>query len=134
VNAVAQKGAALIAALFLIVVLASLGAVAVRLTGVQQQSVNLGLLSERAYLASRSGIQWAAHRALSGGVCTAASTTLTEAGANGFTVNVDCSSSTHVEGAAVTTVYRLVSFASSGTYGTPDYVSRRLSAVVSKTT
>ncbi|MDH3645798.1 MAG: pilus assembly protein MshP [Gammaproteobacteria bacterium] len=128
-----QHGAALVVAIFLIVVLALLGAVAVRLTGVQQQTVNLSLLSERALLASRSGIEWAAYRALSSGTCAAASTTLTEVGVNGFTVDIDCSSSTHNEGTAVTTVYQLDAFAHAGNYGSPDYVSRRQSAVVSQT-
>lgn len=127
-----QNGAALVVALFLMVVLALLGAVTVRLTSVQTQTVSLSLLSERAFLASRTGIQWAAHRALNGGICAAASTTLTEAGVNGFTVDIGCSSSSHNEGAAVTTIYHLESFAHAGSYGNPDYVSRRLSAVVNK--
>lgn len=128
-----QRGAALVVAIFLIVVLALLGAVAARLTAVQQQSVNLSLLSERAFLSARSGAQWAAYRALVTGVCAAASTTLTEAGVNGFTVNISCSSTTHNEGASLTTVYRLEAFARAGSYGNPDYVSRRVSAVVSRT-
>lgn len=128
-----QHGAALVVAIFLIVVLSLLGAVAARLTAVQQQTVNLSLLSERALLAARSGVEWAAYRALSGGPCAAATTTLTEAGLDGFTVDIDCASSAHFEGAAVTTVYRLEAFARAGTYGNPDYVSRRVSAVVSRT-
>ncbi|MDH3587925.1 MAG: pilus assembly protein MshP [Gammaproteobacteria bacterium] len=120
-------------AIFLIVTLALLGTVAVRLSGVQQQAVNLSLLSERALLASRTGIEWAVYRALGSGICAAASTPLTEAGLNGFSVDIACSSTTHNEGGAVTTVYRLEAFARAGTYGNPDYVSRRVSAVVSRT-
>ncbi len=128
-----QSGAALVVAIFLIVVLALLGAVAVRLTAVQTQTVNLSLLSERALLAARTGIEWAAHRALTSGTCGATSTTLTEAALNGFTVSIACTSTTHPEGGAVTTVYQLESFASSGSYGSPDYVSRRVNAAVSRT-
>lgn len=128
-----QTGAALIVAIFLLVVLALLGAVAVRLTGVQQQTANLSLLSERALLAARSGAQWAAYRALTSGTCGTASTTLAEGGLNGFTVDITCSSSSHNEGGAVTTVYSLEAFARAGNYGSPDYVSRRISATVSRT-
>lgn len=128
----AQRGGALVVALFLIVTLAALAAVAVRLTAVQQQTVNVALLSERAFFAAQAGIQWAAHRALNAGTCATASVTLSEAGLNGFTVSVSCSSTTHAEAAATTTVYRLEAFARAGVYGSPDYVSRRVGTVVSR--
>lgn len=128
-----QRGAALVVALFLVVVLAALGAVAVRMTAIQQQTVNLALLSERAMLAARSGIQWGAHRALTAGVCAPGTLALTEAGLSGFDVSVACTSSSHAEGASTTTVYRLVAFAQAGAYGQPDYVSRRVAAVFSRT-
>ena len=128
-----QRGAALVVALFLIVVLAALGAVVVRLTAVEHQTANIALLSERALFAARAGIQLGAHRALNTGTCTAATVTLTEAGLKGYQVDISCASTSHGEGASVTTVYRLEAFARAGAYGTPDYVSRRISAVVSRT-
>ena len=125
-----QRGVSLITALFLIVVLAGIASFAVRLTAVQQQSVGSSLQATRALLAARSGIEWAAHRALNGGSCSAQSTTLSEAGAAGFTVSVTCSQSAHSEGGATVNVYAIESLAESGSYGGPDYVSRRLHATV----
>ena len=59
-----QRGAALVIAIFLIVVLALLGAVAVRMTETQTHSVSLQVLSARAFHAARAGVEWAAHRAV----------------------------------------------------------------------
>ena len=124
-----QRGFSLVAALFLLVVLGALGAVAVRLTGVQQQTVTLSLQGARAFAAARTGVEWGIYRALNGS-CGAATLNLTEGGLTGFSVAVSCAASTHTEGAATTTVYSVEAFARSGIYGTPDYVSRRVRATV----
>ncbi len=129
-----QRGFALVAALFLLVVLALLGVVAVRVAGVQQQTVNLALMAARAYHAAQSGVEWAAYQALVNGSCTSATLGLTEGGVAGFSVDVACTSTTHGEGASVTTVYALEAFAHAGVYGAPDYVSRRLRATVTDAT
>ena len=128
-----QRGAALVVAVFLIVVLALLAAAAVRLTSIQGQNVNLNLLGARALNAARSGIEWSARRTLSTGTCFSGSTTLSEAALDGFDVTVSCSQTSHAEGAATVTVFAITAFASNGNYGQPDYVSRRLTAVVSQT-
>jgi MSHA biogenesis protein MshP len=57
-----QSGAAFVTAIFLIVVLASLGTFAVRLAAVQQQATAGAIRSTQAMLAAQSGIDWAAHR------------------------------------------------------------------------
>ncbi len=125
----AQSGMALIAALFLLVVLATLGTVAVRLSSVQHHTVSLTLQAARAFHAAQSGIDYGAHRALSGS-CAPATFTYAEGGLDGFRVDVACTATAHGEGAATTTVYALQAFASFGTYGTPDYVSRRIRATI----
>lgn len=133
-----QRGVVLIAVLFLIVVLAGLGVFAIRLGTEQQQSVNLELLGARAQAAADSGIELGAYRALSAAACapllptiTTVTVTLTEAALNGFTVRIDCRHSTHVVGAVTYDVYRLNAFAQSGTYGTPAYVTRTATRIVS---
>lgn len=128
-----QRGAALVVAVFLIVVLALLATVAVRLTSVQSQNVNLNLLGARALNAARAGIEWSVQRTLSAGTCFSGATTLTEGALTGFNVSVSCSQTSHAEGAATVQVFAITAFASNGSYGQPDYVSRRLSAVVSQT-
>ena len=126
----AQRGFSLVPALFLLIVLAGLGAVAVRLTAVQQQTTVLAIQSARAYAAARAGIETAAYDALVNGSCGTASVTLTEGGLSGFVVDTSCSSSTHSEGSATTTVYVIDAFARAGVYGSPDYASRRMRSKV----
>ena len=65
-----QRGFALVAALFLLVVLATLGAYAVRLNMSQQGSTDLYLAGARAEAAVQTGIQYAAARVLTTGNCT----------------------------------------------------------------
>ncbi|MBT8090264.1 MAG: pilus assembly protein MshP [Gammaproteobacteria bacterium] len=125
-----QSGFSLVPALFLLVVLAALGAVAVRLSAVQHQTVVLALQSSRAYAAAQAGIEWSAYQALVNGSCASASVALSEGGLSGFLVDTTCSSTTHSEGSSTTNVYVLEAFAYSGLYGTPDYVSRRIRATV----
>lgn len=125
-----QSGFSLIPALFLLVVLAVLGAVAVRLSAVQHQTVVLAMQSSRAYAAAQAGIEWSAYQALVNSSCGSSTLSLTEGGLAGFAVNTTCSSTSHTEGSATTSVYVLEAFAYSGTYGTPDYASRRIRATV----
>jgi MSHA biogenesis protein MshP len=104
-----QSGFSLVPALFLLVVLAALGIVAVRLAGVQHQTVVLAMLN---------------------GSCAASTLSLSEAGLAGFSVDTNCSSTTHSEGPNTVHVYVIDAFAWSGNYGSPDYVSRRLRSTV----
>lgn len=125
-----QHGFSLVPALFLLVVLAVLGSVAVRLTGVQQQTVVLSMQSARAYAAAKAGVEWSAYQALNIGNCGNSTLSLTEGGLAGFSVDVSCASTSHTEGAATTNVFVLDAFAYSGSYGSPDYVSRRIRATI----
>ena len=125
-----QNGFSLVPALFLIIVLAGLGAAAVRISMVQQQTVVLTMQSARAYSAARSGLEWAAYDALNNGNCGSGSLAYTEGGLDGFSVNTSCSSTSHTEGSATVNVYTINAFAWSGAYGSPDYVSRRVSMTV----
>ncbi len=129
-----QSGFSLVSALFLLVVLATLGIVAVRLTGVQQQTVVLAMQSGRAYAAARAGVDWSSYQALVNASCASSTLTLTEAGLAGFSVDTSCSSTTHSEGPNTVRVYVIDAFAWSGSYGTPDYVSRRIRSTVTDAT
>jgi MSHA biogenesis protein MshP len=59
-----QRGFSLITAIFLIVVLAALGAYMVIFTGLQQATLQADVLGVRAYYAARAGAEWAIYRAL----------------------------------------------------------------------
>jgi MSHA biogenesis protein MshP len=126
VRAKKQTGFSLVPALFLIIVLALLGAVAVRMGVVQSQTVVLAMQSSRAYQAARSGIEWAAFEAVVNGNCGNGSLNLSEGGLAGFRVSTTCAATTHTEGSNTVTVYRFEAFAQSGAFGQPDYVSRRI--------
>lgn len=125
-----QDGVSLVTAIFLIVVLAGLAAFAVRISVLQSQTVTSSLRAAQAFHAARSGISWAANRAINAGSCASATLNLTEAGTNGFSVTIQCTQSAHVEGATTINVYIIEALAESGVYGGPDYVSRRLQAKI----
>jgi MSHA biogenesis protein MshP len=59
-----SRGFSLITAIFLLVVLAALGAFMVTFTGLQQSTVQADVLGVRAYYAARAGADWAIYRAL----------------------------------------------------------------------
>lgn len=120
-----SSGMSLVAALFLIVVIAALGTFAVKIGMGQQQTVNLSLLGSRAMAAANAGIEWSAYRALENGNCTNGSLSLTQGALAGFTVDVTCVSTSFApEG----TLYVLESVSRYGTYGRADYASRRVRA------
>jgi MSHA biogenesis protein MshP len=122
-----QLGFALIPALFLIVVLGALAAVAIRVGTGQQQAVTMSLLQARALSAAQTGIEWGAYQALSGSCVASTTLTLTEAALNGFSVIVTCAAVTFATGAATNTSYVLNSAATAGLYGQPGYVRRVVS-------
>jgi MSHA biogenesis protein MshP len=126
----AQTGFTLIAAIFLLVVVASLVVYMTNIRVVQQTTVVYGLQGARAIMAARSGLEWGISRAIVGGSC-AASTSFTDPALAGFNVEVQCSQTTHTEGTAIVPIYRLSAIASSGGYGSLDYVQRRLRVTVS---
>ena len=120
-----SSGMSLVAALFLIVVIAALGAFAVRIGMGQQQTVNLSLLGNRAMAAANAGIEWSAYRALEDGNCSNGSLNLTQGAFAGFTVDISCESTSFgSEG----TLYVIEAASRYGTYGRADYVSRRIRA------
>ena len=126
----AQRGFSLVPAIFLIVVLAGLAVFAVRINTLQNQGVTEALRAAQAFQAARSGVEWAAYRAVKGGVCAPATLNLIEGGAVGFTVTVACSVSTHTEGTSPVQVWVFDVRAEAGVYGGPDYVSRRLQSKI----
>jgi MSHA biogenesis protein MshP len=125
-----QSGVALVAAIFLLVVLAGLAVYAVRIGVMQTQIVTASLRAAQAFHAARSGINWAANRAATADWCGSQTLNLTEGGTNGFTVNVQCTKTVHTEGGATLNVYVIDALAVSGLYGGPDYVSRQLQAKI----
>lgn len=142
-----QRGFSLVSAIFLLVVIAALGAFAVTLSTTQHQSAALDVTGARAYHAARAGIEWGVFQVLrnTGAAfvsnCRAgASSQVVPLAANtlsGFTVNVGCTSTSHSEGGRTVgggnpvRVYTITATATQGTPATPDYVERQISVTLS---
>jgi MSHA biogenesis protein MshP len=117
------RGFALVPALFLIVVVGLLAAVALRVTTAQQETVSLALQQARALSAARAGIDWAAYKAINGS-CAGGTLSLSAASLAGFTVVVTCAATAYTDGAGSFQAFTIASTASFGNYGTADFVRR----------
>ncbi|HKK53647.1 MAG TPA: hypothetical protein VKA74_18770 [Myxococcota bacterium] len=125
-----ESGFALIAALVLLVLLSSIGAVMIRLSAIEQAGASLAILGARADQAARSGVEWAVHRAARTGSCPSATLELDEGVLTGFRVIVTCTASTHREGSQEITSLSIRSQASFGPAGGADRVFREIQAAV----
>jgi MSHA biogenesis protein MshP len=121
----AQRGVALIGAIFLLVVLAALGAFAVRASMGQRQGALLDLQELRAQAALNTGIEYAAGRLLASGAnnCANLATLANLAGGFNVTFNGCAYTQETINGVAVH-VHTVNVVTSSGVYGTPDFVLR----------
>src|SRR5687767_6401510 len=147
-----QTGFSLVAAIFLLVVLALMGALIASVTGMQQGSSQLDVSGVRAYQAARAGMEWAAHQVLDPGnlepscgikSCPASPTNLSlSESLSGFTVRVECTQEADTtESNRNVRVFRIVATACDQPSGVPatcpnasasNGVERRLEATVSK--
>lgn len=146
------KGFALIAAIFLLVVVAALAAFAVTIAAGAQAGSAIAVQGARAYEAARAGIEWASYQVrdpngtLAPGAtnlpdCFASPSTIALPSAMGsFTVQVSCtrhpgfgaSPNYHEEGDKRSAFYVITSTAFAGVAGSADYVERRLEARIEK--
>src|SRR5690242_17849181 len=126
-----EQGFSLIAAIFVIVVLAALGIYAMRVGTTEQQTAAFDLSIARAQAAADSGIEYGANRALKAASCPATTTLApTAAGMSGFTITVTCVVLTHNVAGTLYPAYTLTSTARRGTYGIPDFVLRATTKTV----
>lgn len=121
-----QRGAALFAALFLLIVVAALGSYAARLGVKQDHAASLQLLQVRAEAAAMSGLEFAANRARANS-CPAGPTPVSLLAApelSSFVVEVRCTSIA----VGAQRVYELSASAvtAAAPYGSPDFVQRTL--------
>ena len=125
-----QGGFALIAAIFVIVVLALLGTFAVRVGAGEEQTAGATVIELRAQQAALAGIEYGANQALINKICLPTKSLNLDGALNGFVVQVNCSSNPHPAANPPFTTpfhdYVLDSTATQGTYGSPDYVARHV--------
>jgi len=132
-----QKGFSLVTAIFLLVVLATLGTLMVTFFSAQQQSSALDVMGTRAYQAARVGVEWAAYQVAQSPLNAAAPVGCATNFAAGtlagtlspFAVNVTCLAPVSaVEVASTIWVYDITSTATfGGAPGSPDYLERVIS-------
>jgi len=147
-----QHGFTIVTAIFLLVVLAMLGAFMLSVSGLQQSSSVLDVQGVRAYQAARAGVEWGAWQVLDPNnaigspalpTCPASPTQLTLAGSlSPFTVTVTCSATSTTEGNRNVATYLIVATACNQPSGTPascpnatpsgGYLERQVQATLAK--
>ncbi len=126
---IAARGFAAIAAIFLLVVLAALGAFMLTFSNTQQLTSAQDIQGSRAYWAARGGLEWGLASVLTNSACPAVSPTVLAL--DGFAVSVDCASQVFAEGGANRTIYRITATANQGGgVGTISYIERSVSATI----
>jgi MSHA biogenesis protein MshP len=132
-----QHGFLLPVAIFLLVVLAGLGAYAVNLSTTQNATATQDIQGSRAYQMARAGVEWAAYQVLAPGTtnlanCPASPTSLN---IDGFNVQVSCTRHPdYYEQDTDHTIamYDITATASTGTAQTLGYIERQLKLTLSK--
>jgi MSHA biogenesis protein MshP len=116
-----QHGFSLISAIFLLVVIAALGAFAVTLSTTQHQSQAMEVMGARAYQAALAGVEWAAFNvanspvnALAPAVCTVNPMVVLGGNLAPFTVVVNCLATSAVEGTSTIWIYDVSAVANTG--------------------
>jgi MSHA biogenesis protein MshP len=106
------RGFALFTAIFILVVLAALGAFILNISSSQQIGSALDVQGVRAYQAARAGIEWGLYRQLQAGSCVAATNFVPPAATlSSFTVSVVCVPTADASGGPA--IYTLTSTACS---------------------
>lgn len=145
-----QRGLGVIAALLVLVLLATLAAAVVRLTWTQQTTLAQDIDSARAFQGAYAGTQWGMHKALKGdwSTCSGLTQTLDLRSSMGVRVTVSCNSDQYNEGelndgsgtARTVRLYTITAVACNGSAATcpdnasvtrPSYVERVRVAKVS---
>lgn len=141
-----ERGFALVAALFVMVIIAVVVATMSRLSVTQNTSLDLAIQQARAYHAARAGLEWGLHQLMlesNAGVCPVnAAVSMSGSGLDDFGVSLACvklpcatavCAQTYTEGTRTFNLYRLTATASNGSPDSRvDYAWRRLEVTVER--
>lgn len=145
----AQAGFSIVAAIFIVVVLAALAAALLTVASLQHSSAGLDLQGVRAYQAAQTGVEWGIYRILNPDnvpdppvvgpdptqvpQCWSPAAVVTAGGSlAGFSVSVSCTDVRTTELTRNIGVYTIMAVATFGTANQPNYVSRQVTATVSR--
>ena len=107
-----ERGFAAVAAVFILVVLALLGVFLTNIFSGQQRTLAFDVLGAKALQSARAGIEIGIYEALKNSSCPAATSVGLTGNLAGFTVNVQCQATAHVEvGPPAVTMYRITATA-----------------------
>jgi MSHA biogenesis protein MshP len=127
-----QSGFAAIAAIFLVVLLAALGAFMVGFSNTQQLNSAQDVQGSRAYWAARGALEWAIPTVATPALCVSPMAS-PPTPLDGFTIRVDCVPTAYTEGIVTVNVLRLTATASIGAgVGSVGFVERSVSASVER--
>lgn len=122
----AQRGFAAVTAIFLLVVMAALGAFMLTFSNTQQLTSAQDVQGSRAYWAARAGLEWGI--ASTAAACPASPPNLI---INGFTVVITCNLQSYSEAAGTVNILRFTSVASStSAVGSVGFIERSVSASI----
>jgi len=134
-----QRGFAAVAAVFLVVILAALGAFMVTFSNTQQLTAAQDVQGTRAYWAARAGLDWGIGSVVASTTvppaCPTSPTTLATVFDGGFSVTVTCARTDFVEASAAANrfMFRIEALAhTAGSPGSAGYVERSLSVVMER--
>lgn len=127
-----NKGFALIAAVFIIVVLGLMAIYIVRLSTIAFSVIDLSMQGVRAYYAAKSGLEWGIARAVNSASCVPSTTFSFNQGAlTNFSTIVTCTSIAVTEATSYT-LYNITAQGFTGTVGTSGFVSRTLTIQITQ--
>lgn len=129
-----ERGFALVAALFLMVIIALVVATMSRLAVNQSADGDLALQQARAYQAAQAALEWGINRVRRTGSCPAAAPSLAGGNLADFTVTLACKVRSYTdEGGQPLSLFALEASADNGAPdGRVDYAWRRLTATVGR--
>lgn len=132
-----QRGATIVAAIFLLLLLAGLGALMVTMTSVQNTTSAQDIQGARAYQAARAGLEWGIYQLQVADSCASSATKTFGGTLSAFSVEVACAhagASPYDEAGSAVKVHRIRSKAvlAGSAVGAAGYVERELQAVLEK--
>jgi MSHA biogenesis protein MshP len=129
------QGFALVAAIFVMVIIALVVTAMARLSTTQHGTVSLSIQQARAYQSARAGLEWGISRGVNGD-CQIGPVALSLLGsplAEFTDVQVECVSMRYDEDDVEVTIYQLTATAENGKSGSrPDYAYRQLTATIER--
>lgn len=130
-----DRGFAAIAAIFLVMILASLGAFMVTMSNTQHLTSAQDVQGTRAYWAARAGLEWAVVALPATPVLCVTPVAAPPTPIEGFAITIDCASASYADtgattGVAPTRIFQFRVTASTGTVGSLGFIERSVSASV----